>query len=443
MKHRNFYHSVVKKIRTELVMKSTIWSAIVGITAGTTVSLYRLAIVKVETLRTFLASGYGVLSWMALTVLVTFVLRRIVTKASFVSGSGIPQVKMLLSGKIDYDPLKALFYKFLGGILAIFNGFSLGREGPSIQIGSAVGQWLYRVSPTKGANKGLYITLGSCAGLAAAFNAPFAGIVFVIEELKMNLSPSNVVNCILASFIADLVSKLIFGAGPIFRVQFREALPLNLFPLVVLLGVIAGLAGWIFEKSLLRCVNMSKNLKYPSVVIPTVLAWILFFTLPLVLSGGHELVMHALTGSESLKILFSLLLFKFLFTLSSYSSKAPGGIFLPMVSMGALLGAISTKLFAPLGAAYDSYSTDFAVLGVSAFLTAVVRAPVTSIVLTAELFGCFTHLFFIVLASIVSYLVSGLLKTKPVYDALMENMLANTQRVTSSIVFRKAESEEL
>ncbi|MEJ5228669.1 MAG: ClC family H(+)/Cl(-) exchange transporter [Pseudothermotoga sp.] len=399
-------------------MRSMFSSALIGLVAGIVVAAYRFSISKIEILRNSITSSHGILLWIGFSIPVVLILVKIAAKVPFVSGSGIPQVKMLILGKTDYDPLKVLFYKFIGGILAIFNGFSLGREGPSIQIGSSVGQWLNRVTSKKSMTKEQLIIMGASSGLAAAFNAPLAAIAFAIEELQMVPSMFTIANCSIAAVVADLVSKIAFGMNPVFSVKIENVLPLKYYSFVILLGTITAIAGWIFEKSLLYCVSLSKDLRYFAVIIPTIFACFFILFLPEVLGGGHELVTQSLIGSFPMKTLLILLLTKFLFTLISYSSKAPGGIFLPMVSMGAMLGALFSESIAFLNDIDSFYLPNFAILGVAAFLTAVVRAPLTSIVLTAELFGSFSHFLSVMLVSTVSYMVSGFLKTKPIYEVL-------------------------
>lgn len=400
-------------------MRSLFSSALIGLVVGITVTAYRFSISRVEILRKSIDSYSEFFLWLSLTIPIMLILTKIAKKVPFASGSGIPQVKMLILGKIDYDPLKVLLYKFIGGILAIFNGFSLGREGPSIQIGSSVGHWLNKTIPHKSITKEQFIIIGASSGLAAAFNAPLAGIAFAIEELRMIPSMFAIVNCSIAVIVADLISKTAFGMNPVFPVKINNVLPLKYYSFVILLGIVAAIGGWVFEKSLLRCVALSRNSRYIVVIIPTIVACFLILFLPEVLGGGHELVVHSLAGSFPIKTLVILLTIKFLFTLISYSSKAPGGIFLPMVSMGAMTGTLFSQSIAFLSNIDSFHLPNFTILGVAAFLTAVIRAPLTSIVLTAELFGSLSHLLPTILVSVVSYIVSGFLKSEPIYDALV------------------------
>ncbi len=414
------------------VFYALLQSALMGSVAGAIVALYRLFIVKVDNFRMLLALNQSFLLWVLLSIFIALILEVIVRRLPFISGSGIPQVRALITKKMDYDPLKVLAGKFVGGILAIFNGLSLGREGPSIHIGSTVGHWFYNKFGGLDSQREQFITVSACAGLAAAFNAPLAAITFSVEELQRSFSLQSALNCAVAVVSADLVSKLFFGTGPVLSIHLEGVLPVKYYGLVVILGILLGTSGWLFERSLLWFVDIFKKLKGLNILIPTALAWFLMLGLPQVLGGGHELVDGVSAGLFSLRTILILLICKFLFTLISYGSRAPGGIFLPMVAIGAMIGSLYQQVITSAEIVDGFYLPNFAILGIAGFLTAVVRAPLTSVVLTAELVGSFGHFMTLLLVSIVAYTVSGFLKTGPVYDELLKKTLQNTHPLTDS-----------
>lgn len=413
------------------VLHSLLQSTLMGLVAGGIVALYRFCIVKIDDLRVLLALNHSFLLWVFLSIVIALVLEAVVRRLPFISGSGIPQVRALITKKMDYDPLKALTGKFVGGILAIFNGLSLGREGPSIHIGSTVGHWFYKKFGGFDSQRERFITVSACAGLAAAFNAPLAAITFLVEELR-SFSVQNVVNCAVAVVSADLVSKLFFGKGPVFSIHLEGVLPVKYYGSIVLLGTLLGILGWLFERSLLWFVDIFKKIKRFHILIPTALAWFFMLSLPQVLGGGHELVDGVSAGLFSLRTILILLICKFFFTLISYGSRAPGGIFLPMVAIGAMIGSLYHQVIASVEIVDVFYLPNFAILGTAGFLTAVVRAPLTSVILTAELVGSFGHFMTLLLVSIVAYTVSGFLKTKPVYDELLKRISQNTNQHTGN-----------
>ncbi|MGB9789497.1 MAG: ClC family H(+)/Cl(-) exchange transporter [Thermotoga caldifontis] len=407
-------------------------SALMGSVAGVIVALYRLCIVKVDNVRTLLALNHSFLLWVILSIFIALILEVVVRRLPFISGSGIPQVRALIAKKMDYDPLKVLTGKFVGGILAIFNGLSLGREGPSIHIGSTVGHWFYNKFGGLDSQREQFITVSACAGLAAAFNAPLAAIAFSVEELQRSFSLQNALNCAVAVVSADLVSKLFFGTGPVFSIHLEGVLPVKYYGLVVLLGTLLGVSGWLFERSLLWFVDIFKKIKRFHILIPTALAWFFMLSLPQVLGGGHELVDSVSAGLFSLRTILNLLICKLFFTLISYGSRAPGGIFLPMVAIGAMIGSLYHRAITSVGIVDVLYLPNFAILGIAGFLTAVVRAPLTSVVLTAELVGSFGHFMTLLLVSIVAYIASGFLETKPVYDELLKRVSQSTHPYAGS-----------
>jgi H+/Cl- antiporter ClcA len=218
--------------------------------------------------------------------------------------------------------------KFIGGSLAIGCGLSLGREGPSIQLGAMLGSGVSQRSRYPRLEGKYLITSGASAGLAAAFNAPLAGVLFALEELHRSFSPI-MRTCIMgASIAADLVSRLFFGLRPIFDFPVRQILPLAVYPWLIALGLASGLPGAL----------------------------------------------------------------GFLFTVLCYGSVVPGGIFFPMLVLGALLGRLYADLLVHLIGLDPQLAVNFVILGMAAFFTAVVRAPITGSILITERTGSLSHL---------------------------------------------------
>ncbi len=185
--------------------------------------------------------------WIIVLVVIALILGKMVSYEPMISGSGIPQVKGAVLRQLNMNWLKILACKFAGGVLAIGSGMSLGREGPSIQLGAVAGQGVNRLLNGVGVKERILITSGASAGLAAAFNAPLAGVVFSLEELHKNFSPPVLLSAMAASLTADYVSKNFFGIRPIFDFHSLPVLPMKFFPLLILLGIITGLFGMVFN----------------------------------------------------------------------------------------------------------------------------------------------------------------------------------------------------
>lgn len=231
--------------------KMIVEGAIVGVFTGLLVSLFRSSLQKAESLRGSVLSnihGFDMWLWLAVAALaVAFaVLCICCSKAPLCGGSGIPQVKAELLGKIEQPWIKVIVAKFAGGVCAIGTGMSLGREGPSIQMGALVGKGYSRLRGKVLNEEKILMTCGAAAGLAGAFCAPLAGVVFSLEELHKNFSTEILIVAMTASVASDFVSTYIFGMEPVFDLKGVSVLPLSYYWMVAAFGVILGVFGVVF-----------------------------------------------------------------------------------------------------------------------------------------------------------------------------------------------------
>lgn len=405
---------------------------LIGLVAGIVIVLYRVLLEEAEELRIILYSfiKYGSL-WMYLLffaglIIIGYILGIIIKIEPMASGSGIPQVKGVLLSHLKMNWLRIVVAKFFGGILAIGAGLSLGREGPSVQIGAAVGQGVSRMLGRLKIEEKYLITSGASAGLAAAFNAPLAGVIFALEEMHKNFSPIVLTSAMAASLTADFLSQYFFGQKPVFSFETLPILPLNYYIYLILLGIVIGVFGVFFNSSLVAGLNIYKKLRIPKElrpIIPLIAAGVLGFLLPEVLGGGHNLINSLGAKNIALNSLIILVVVKFLFTMLSYGSGAPGGIFLPLLVIGALTGNIFGDLLHQFISIDEMYINNFIVLAMAAYFTAIVRAPITGSILITEMTGSFSHLLAMSTVSMTAYLVADILKSKPVYELLLERVL--------------------
>ncbi|MGI6284577.1 H(+)/Cl(-) exchange transporter ClcA [Neomoorella humiferrea] len=346
------------------------------------------------------------------------------------AGSGIPHVEAVLIGRRELVWWRVIPVKFIAGALAIGAGLSLGREGPTVQMGAAAGQLISKYcsrSKTEALN---LIACGAGAGLAAAFNAPLAGVIFVLEELRRNFSPYVLGGAFAASITADLISQKILGPLPTFRLKELLPVPLNTLPLFVILGILTGIFGVLFNRTLKGSLAAADRLKLPRWLKAAVLAFmagLVGYFLPQVLGGGHQLAEEVLWGRVPVNIIPLLFVVKFLLTMFSYSVGVPGGIFLPLLVLGALLGSLVGQvggLFVPW---YQGLGPAFAVVGMAAYFVAIVRSPLTGIVLIIEMTGSYQHILPLLLTCMISYLVAEALGCLPVYEMLLERDLAKEE----------------
>jgi H+/Cl- antiporter ClcA len=420
---------------------------VIGFFVGLVVVAFRYLLELAELLRIaaygYLRAEYWLftLLWFCGLVGVAYLLNRIVTAEPMAAGSGIPQVKGTISGFMKMDWLKVLVSKFGGGVLAIGAGLSLGREGPSIQLGAAVGQGLSRRLGRSRMEERYLLTSGASAGLAAAFNAPLAGVIFALEELHKNFSPTVLMSAVAAALTAAVVSQYFFGYYPVFDFWGLPIFPVHYYGIIILLGIFIGLLGIVFNRILIKTLNIYEQQGLLSgmwkVALPLAVAGIIGFFLPEVLGGGNNLVNALAAKDFSLKILWILLIVKFLFTMISYGSGVPGGIFLPMLVIGALAGGVFSHLFIALGQLDPYYSTNIIVLSMAAYFSAVVKAPLTGSILIMEMTGSFNHMLSLIVVSMTAYLIADIAKSKPIYEELLERALSKQGRFSVNTASKK------
>ena len=422
-----------------------LFSALVGLASGLVIVGYRSLIGFLEKLRlnnlprllTVFLDGHKIgflLLWILIAVLGGSIVALMVKRSPYIRGSGIPQVKAVLMRRIGADWRLELPFKFLGGSLALGAGLSLGREGPSIQLGALAGVAISEVSK-QFEYKRYLVTAGAAAGISAAFNAPLAGVLFCIEELHRNVSPIMLTSSLIASFCANAVMWATYGHTPVFGISLAQVLPLNqYFTTVLAIGLGSALVGSLFNRGILGFQKAYRTLVPNSsvrIVSAFAAAAIISLLVPAITGGGDLLIESLVHEAYALRLVLLLLIGKITFTLFSYASGAPGGIFLPMLAIGALIGTFSQGIFLKFGIGSE-YLNNYILVGMVGFFTAVVRAPITGAVLITEMAGSFAHFPAFILVSVVASIVSEVFHTKPIYDLLLTQISADHPRETLS-----------
>jgi H+/Cl- antiporter ClcA len=324
-------------------------SVLIGCVTGFVVVFFRELLSRGDEMRRALYVSLGsfknfrTLLWCLALVPAGLFLGLCAKKFPMIRGSGIPQIKGALNRLCSLNWAPELPLKFITGVLGLGLGLSLGREGPSIQIGAYVGKGVLTVFRRPCRERKYLITAASAAGVAAAFNAPLAGVIFVFEELQSGFSPAIIACSMGAAMAADAVAGYFFGMRPIFDFRHIEALPLRSFPWIILLGVLCGLLGDLFKRSLYLSQDIYVKLRIPQIVrpaLPLLVSVPLGFYLFDITGGGHGLIESLSHTERSLELLLILLAGKIIFTAFCYGSGTSGGIFLPLLACGALAGNV-------------------------------------------------------------------------------------------------------
>ena len=388
---------------------------LVGIAAGLISAFYRFALGKADEWRGAVldfcrGNGLRMAGWLIVLILLAYLVSCLNRWEPMISGSGIPQVEAEITGYIRPNWWKVILAKLSGGFLCIIGGLSLGREGPSIQLGGMAGKGVSKFLKRFRLEEHFLITCGASAGLAAAFNAPMAGVMFALEEVHKNFSAIVMLSCMSSALVADYIANGLFGMEPVFSFAVQDMIPLHDYPMIIGLGLLCGVLGVLYNKVLLASQTAYGKLdKLPDwgrLAIPFVLAGVLGFTMPAVLGGGHGMIVQLYNGNLVLGSILALLVVKFLYSMVSFGSGAPGGIFFPLLVLGAYVGSAYGVILVSGGLLESELLNNIIIISMAALFSSIVRAPVTGVVLISEMTGSFSHLLSLATASLIAYVVA-------------------------------------
>ncbi len=357
----------------------------VGIAAGLVCVLYRFLLSKAEEyLYTVIdyvkGNPFKTAVWLVLLAVLGAGVSFIIQWEPLSGGSGIPQVTGEIRGHFSHNWLRVIAAKLIGSTASIFSGLSLGREGPSIQFGAMAAKGVATVTKADKTTELRMISCGAGAGMAAAFNAPLAGIMFVLEEIHHTFDKAILCMGIVATVTADFVSKI---------------------------------PGWI------------------KLAFVFVISGIVGLLLPQVLCGGHSMVDFLLKEHPGVSVMLLLIIAKFLFGAFSFSSGAPGGTLYPLTVLGTYIGAVFASAATDLFNLTGDLREEFIVLGMAGLFASIVRAPLTGVIVVFEITGNMHTLLPLVAVSLVSYATANMLGSAPFYSALLDRILKGKENVPS------------
>ncbi|MCT7951969.1 chloride channel protein [Ancylothrix sp. C2] len=339
------------------------------------------------------------------------------------AGSGIPHVKASLSGIPLALNGRVAVVKLIGTIIAVGSGLTLGRQGPTVQIGASLAAWISHWVPTSPEYRRQLIACGAAAGLAAGFNAPIAGVLFVVEELLQDISGLTLGPAIIASFIGAVVSQLLGG----------QSLNLNLaesnisfsaeeIPFYILLGIFAGLLGSLFTSGIVIALKLNRRYLKMGLPLRIALAGLIcglaVAVLPVSFRNNTGLRESLVTGDGNWQTSLIAFIAHFFLTIIAAGSGAPGGLFAPSLVLGSALGHLVGIMEVNLLGA--GLASTYALAGMGAFFCAVCRAPITAVVIVFEITTDFKLVLPLMISSVVAYLVAEKAEKGSLYDQILE-----------------------
>lgn len=426
------------------------WSALIacaagiGLLTGALGTAFRVALKLGEHARTDLvaaaqAHAFGGLLIVASVAIAVGIAAWLVQHiAPLAAGSGIPHVAAVLRGQLSPETAVVIPVKFVGGLLAIGAGLALGREGPTVQMGATLGTLVSARVQSVRAHWPALMAAGAGAGLATAFNAPVGGMLFVFEEILRRFETRAVVATAIACMTAIALQRAILGVEHDFVVALQPAATTASLGLYFVLGIVAGAMGALYNRAILASVRVAEGFaRWPDGAFGALVGCavgLLVWFLPGAVGAGDDLTQDVLAGRAAIAMLPLLFAVRFVLGPLSYSAGTPGGLFAPLLVLGAQLGFVCGWLAQQTFPELAPSPVLFAVAGMAAFFTATVRSTLTGIVLVGEMTDTFEHALPMLVASAGAYAVSVLLRNAPIYDTLRGRQIGKNavQQVTQS-----------
>lgn len=404
----------------------------VGVASGLITVLYRWLLSFAEgrlmsVLDYIAGNGIKIFCWLVVLAVLGVIVALINKWEPMAAGSGIPQTTGEVKGKFNPSWWKIIIAKLIGGTTAVFSGLSLGREGPSVQLGGMAAKGVARITKADKTTELRMISCGAGAGMASAFNAPLAGTMFVLEEIHHTFDKSILCMGIVATVTADFTSKIFYGQSTTFPYDTQN-IPLKYYWLLIILGTILGLCGCAYNIIMLKAQALYKKIsKVPAYIklpIVFIISGLVGLVLPEVLCGGHSMVELLMNDKPSIAYMCLLLGAKFLFGTICFASGAPGGTLYPLCILGTYIGAIFGAGSIDILGLNDGLWQEFVVVGMAGLFASIVRAPITGIILVFELTGNMNNLLPLAVVALTSYTVANLFNVEPFYEALLGRMEA-------------------
>ncbi|MBE5816537.1 MAG: hypothetical protein E7315_02290 [Clostridiales bacterium] len=408
--------------------------AITGAFTGLWVFAFRVTAAKVIALSADIyalarSSYVWLCAVIAGAVLLGAVISFVLTYVPESKGGGIPVAVAALRGLITFKWLRALLGTFFSSMVTYFVGVPLGSEGPSVQIGAAVGKSVVAVFGKKNTALDRYImTSGATAGFAVATAAPFSGVFFALEEAHRRFSPTIVMTAVVGAvtgyFTSGLLSRLTGISLVLFDIPALYTMSLKQIWIPVAVGAVTGLFSigvfWLYK--LLRCVWKKIRIipfwiKISGIFLMVVICGLIWNES---IYTGHTLIEKIFSNSVSWRLLVVLLLLRCVLALFSNNAGITGGLFIPIIVWGAIMGALCAKLLIYFGFMENALYLPVVVIGIASCLGAVYKTPVTAVIFAIEVFGGFANIPYIITGVGLAYILTEFFSVSSMNDLVIE-----------------------
>ncbi len=367
-------------------------------------------------------SGFATISGAAAILVSGYLTTRVFPKTE---GSGIPGVRISLAVFHGHLSLKDTVAKLVTSILSLASGFSLGREGPTAAISAGIGSSLGRFFHLSKKRVKALVAVGTAGGISAAFNTPIAAVVFTLEEVVGDLNAKMLGSIIISSVAASVVAQSFLGDSSYLSQLHYKLNDPNEIIFYVTTGILAAFLGVAWVKSVTwyrkKSLHLLKGHRLTLIMFTFLAIAGISHIAPQAIGDGHNSITEAIQSIIlDWKILLLIFGFKFIATTICYGCGVSGGLFMPTLLMGATLGgfvgAIAQMIFPEIAPNVGA----FALVGMGAYFAAVIRAPITSILMVFELTRDYNIVLPLMIANIVAYFIAEKIHEGSIYENISE-----------------------
>jgi CIC family chloride channel protein len=333
-------------------------------------------------------------------------------------GHGVPEVMEAVAMRSGIIRKRVVIVKSLASAISIGSGGSVGREGPIVQIGSAIGSAFGQVLRVSGNRLRNLVGCGAAAGIAATFNAPIAGAIFALEVILGEFEMGTFGPIVLSSVMATVVSRGFLGNYPAFTIPEYKLISPWEIPAYLIMGFLAGLVALLFTQALYKSEDLWEELRVPEYAKPAlgglaIGALSLFF--PQILGVGYETITAGLLGTVPWSLLLILVFAKIAATSLTIGSGGSGGVFAPSLFIGAMMGGMYGHVVHELFPSVTASSGAYSLVGMGAIVAGTTHAPITSILILFELTDDYRIILPLMMTCIISALTASQLKRESIY----------------------------
>ena len=426
-----------------LLFPAFVFGSVTGVLTAVTVSFYKILAKYVIH---FSEKGYHFLKEnlfyipivLIFLFLVAFLFDYIYKKEPNLGGGGIPASIGIVRGVISFNWLKTLVGTFFLSLISFFIGVPLGNEGPSVQMGTAIGKGVLAPFSEKHKAWNRYsMTGGACAGFSVATGAPVSGILFAIEEAHQRISPMIMIvssASVMSGYITTQIIGDFFGLNfALFPKIILNSLPISKIWIPAIVGVSTGLFSVLFLRYF-TLINLFFNRFLKK--IPRKYKIFFIFLLTLIsgiflssaVSTGHELILSLLESSPSAIMLLIILILRTTLTLSANTNSVTGGLFIPILAIGTVFSALIGKIIIFINGNFEEYYLLIIVLGITACISGMMKMPLTAIVFSIEVFSSYNNILYVLLVAVFAYIITEIFYAVSINDSVLEARMEREQK---------------